>query len=81
MVALTEQEQQVVSLFQRLPPERRRLVILEMARTDPDGWKRLRPLGEQRLRELAAARGKSWERMDDQQRQDFVVELLDEGGQ
>lgn len=81
MVALTEQEQQVVSLFQRLPPERRRLVILETARTDPDGWKRFRPRGERRLRELAAARGKNWVRMDDQKRQDFVAELLDEDGQ
>lgn len=40
MVALTDQEKQVVQLFRQLPPERRRHVMLAMIRTDADGWSR-----------------------------------------
>ena len=48
MVALTEQEKDVVERFKQLPPERWRYVMLAMFEADPDGW-----LLEQKFRSLA----------------------------
>lgn len=78
MVALTNEERQVVSLFQQLPPERRRHVMLAMAGAHPDGWKQYQEQGIERLRRLAADRGSDWDQMTDEQRQDFVSGILDE---
>ena len=78
MVALTHDERQVISLFQKLPPERRRQVMLIMAGAHPDGWKQYQQLGEGRLRQLAAERGLHWDQMTDEQREGFVSEILDE---
>jgi hypothetical protein len=80
MVALTQQEKQVVELFRSLDPKRKRFVLLEMARADLGGWKRFQQSGEVRLRELATQRGLDWDRMDDEQRQDFVEEIADGEG-
>jgi hypothetical protein len=77
MVALTQQEKQVVDLFRRLEPGRRRYVLLEMAKSDRDAWKRFQPLGEARLRELAKKDGLDWDTLEDKQKQDFVERLAD----
>ena len=77
MVALTNQEKQVVELFRRIEPGRRRYVLLEMTKSDPDGWKRFQAKGESRLRELAKQKGVDWNSLNDQQRQDFVERELD----
>jgi phosphopantothenoylcysteine synthetase/decarboxylase len=78
MVALTPQEKDVVDRFQQLPPERQRYLMLVMFRTDPDRWRRYQADGEQQLRRRAAERGLDWDRLDDEQRQDFVDDLLHE---
>ncbi|MCW5777358.1 MAG: hypothetical protein KIS87_13050 [Phycisphaeraceae bacterium] len=77
MVALTQQEKQVVELFRRLDPGRRRLVLLELVRADSEAWKRYQGSGEARLRDLARDRGLDWDTMDEQARQDFVEDLVD----
>lgn len=78
MVALTQQEREVVDLFQRLPLERQREVMLAMFHTDPDRWRRYQPEGEAELRKLAAERGLDWDKLDDDGRQNFVDQLLHE---
>lgn len=77
MVALTRQEQQVVELFRRLDPGRRRIVLLELVRANAEAWKRYREQGESRLRALARDRGLDWDAMDEQSRQDFVEDVMD----
>jgi hypothetical protein len=75
MVALTKQEKEVVDLFQQLPPERQRYVMLRMFRTDADRWQHYQNEGEQKLRKMAAERGQDWDKLDDEQRQDLVNDL------
>jgi hypothetical protein len=75
MVALTQDEKKVVELFRSLDPNRRRFVLMEMARADVDGWKRFQSQGESRLRELARQKGLDWDQFDDQKRQDFVEDF------
>jgi hypothetical protein len=78
MVALTQEEKRVVELFQRLPAERRPYVMLLMAGADADGWKRHQKEGAERLRALASGRGIDWDRLTEDEREDFVAALLDE---
>lgn len=80
MVALTQQEKTVVDLFRSLQPARRRQVLLEMARTNPDAWKGFQARGEEKMRELARREKLDWDGMDDQQRQDFVERQFDGEG-
>lgn len=77
MVALTRQEQQVVELFRRLDPGRRRIVLLELVQANAEAWKRYQEQGEARLRALARDRGLDWDAMDEQARQDFVEDVMD----
>lgn len=79
MVALTQQEKAVVELFRALQPARRRSVLLEMARADSDAWKGFQTRGEERLRELARREKLDWDKMNDQERQDFVERQFDGG--
>ena len=79
MVALTQEERKVVELFQSLQPGRRRSVLLEMARSDSESWKRFQMQGEEKLRTLARQENLDWDHMDDQQRQDFVERQFDGG--
>jgi hypothetical protein len=78
MVALTDKEKQVIDLIGSLPPERRRLVLYELARDSASAWQRNTAYAEEQLRNLAAARNLKWDQMDDEQRQDFVNDLLSE---
>jgi len=79
MVALTEKERQVLDLIGSLPPERRRLLLHELAKDSDAAWRRNTALAETQLRNLATGRGLTWDEMDDEQRQDFVCGLLREG--
>ena len=78
MLTLTQQEHEIVKQFKRLPPERQRRVMLAMFNTDPARWGKYQAQGEQQLRKLAADRGLDWAKLNDEQRQDFVNELLHE---
>ncbi|HKQ49356.1 MAG TPA: hypothetical protein VJZ71_14895 [Phycisphaerae bacterium] len=77
MISFTQQEKQVVELFRQLDPGRRRAVLFEMAQADSNGWKQYQAKGESRLRELAREKGLDWDRLNDDQRQDFIEELVD----
>jgi neutral trehalase len=82
MVVLTTEEQEVVTRFLQLSPERRRHVMAVMFGTDEGRWQHYQKQGEAALRERAAERGLDWDQLDDEQRQTFVTELLhDEPGQ
>lgn len=76
MVTLNEQKQQVVDIIGTLPPERRRLMLYELAKDSQQAWQRNCAYAEQQLRRLAAERGENWDQMNDEQRQRFVDDLL-----
>jgi len=78
MVSLTEKERQVLDLIGSLPPDRRRLMLHELARGSDAAWRRNTTFAETQLRGLATARGLVWDDLDDEQRQDFACGLLRE---
>lgn len=77
MNSLTQRGKQVVDSFRRLDPRWRRYVLPEMARTDPAAWSRFRDQGEAKLRDAAREQGLDWDRLTDEQRQDFIEDFLD----
>lgn len=79
MVALTDTEKKVLDLIGSLPPERRRLVLYELAKDSQAAWRRNSEFAENQLRKLAESRGLRWDEMNDEQRQDFVCDLMHEG--
>ncbi len=78
MVTLNEQERQVLDIISTLSTDRRRLVLYELARDSEDAWQRNTAYAEQQIRTLAGKRGQDWDRMNDEQRQRFVDDLLHE---
>jgi len=78
MVTLTQYEQDMVDRFRQLPPERRRHLMQVMYHTDADRWSGYQNEAESRLRALATERGLDWDKLDDEQRQDFVNDLVHE---
>jgi hypothetical protein len=77
MIALTQDEQHVLDLIRKLPAERQRLVLYELAKDSPMAWERNTAYAESQLRDLATKRNLNWDAMGDQQRQDFIEDLLD----
>ena len=80
MVALSDQERQVLDIIGTLSAERRRIVLYELARDSREAWERNTAYAEEQLRRLAGERGQDWDRMDDEQRLQFVDDLLHEDG-
>jgi hypothetical protein len=70
---------QVVSLVKRLPAATKREALLALAGTAARGRQKRRRLAQARLRRLAAAEGRAWDRMTDGEREDFIDAVLHEG--
>jgi TRAP-type C4-dicarboxylate transport system substrate-binding protein len=78
MVTLSLTDDQVVDLVQQLPPaQQRRVLAMLAANAQVRREERMRQ-AEQRLRELAAARGLDWATLDEDAREVFIDDLLHE---
>ena len=79
MVESTLSPAQVLSLVNRLPAPTKREVLFALATSAARSAQRRRRLAQTRLRQLAAAKGKEWGRMTDEDREQFIDDLLHEG--
>ncbi len=81
MSNLSLSNQQVIDLVKQLPPERKRDVLLALA-VDAQGRRHERmKLAEEQLRRLSASRGLDWDSMNDEQREEFIDNLVHEDRQ
>ncbi len=78
MVTLDLTNEQVAGLVEQLPPAQRQEVLLRLASKAASGREQRMRLIEDRLRHVSAERGRDWDRMTDQERQDFVDDLFHE---
>jgi len=78
MPILELSDSQVVELVRQLPPERQRAALLELASRASHSREERMEYGEGRLRELSAERGLEWDKMSDDQREEFIDDLLHE---
>lgn len=70
--------EQVAQLVEQLSPEERLQVLLQLASSARTRMETHRTEAEQRLRTLAAERGLDWDALTEEQRMEFVDELLHE---
>ena len=78
MSVLELTDEQVISLVRQLPPERKRSALLALAEeTQARRDERIR-FGEAQLRQLCTERGLDWDRLAEDEREDFVNRLLHE---
>jgi hypothetical protein len=78
MPILELSDAQVVDLVKQLPPERQRAALLALAAGAAQRRDERMTFAEGQLRRLAAERGLEWDKMVDDQRQDFIDDLLHE---
>jgi hypothetical protein len=78
MPILELSDAQVVDLVKQLPPERQRAALLALAEGAGQRRDERMQQAEGQLRHLSALRGLEWDKMSDDQRQDFVDDLVHE---
>ena len=69
---------QVVELVKQLPPERQRAALLALAAGATQRREERMQYAEAQLRRVSAERGLEWNKMSEDQRQDFIDDLLHE---
>lgn len=69
---------QIVSLFKQLDPQEKRNVLYMLGETPVQRREARMATAESRLMRLALARGLDWHNMSDEERQDFVDDLVHE---
>ncbi|MBD2134127.1 hypothetical protein H6F47_17225 [Sphaerospermopsis sp. FACHB-1094] len=81
MPNLTLSDQQLIELVKQLPPESKRVVLLELAK-DSENERELRmEYAENQLRSLCTERGLNWDTMSEDERESFIDDLVHEDRQ
>ena len=70
--------EQIISLFEQLEPQTKRTVLYQLAETTVERRMARMDKAEARLRQQAAAHGLDWDTMGEQEREDFVDDLVHE---
>lgn len=78
MPVLELSDEQVIELVKQLPPGKKDLVFKHLLSHSWNTWEDLSRYGEERIRELASERGKDWDRMTEEAREDFINDLVHE---
>jgi len=78
-VTLESPEPEIVEWVKKLSPQAKRSVLKALVAGYED-FERLVEYGSARARELCKAQGLDWDRLSDQERQDWVDRMLHEGG-
>jgi hypothetical protein len=68
----------VVELLKQLPPERQRAALLVLAEGAAQRRQDRSQYAEAQLRRVAADRGREWDKMPEDEREDFIDDLLHE---
>jgi hypothetical protein len=78
MVTLTLSDKQVIELVKQLPPDSKQAVLDALIGERELWWDMTVAQGEEKLRKLASERGLDWDKMAENEREDFVDNLLHE---
>ena len=69
---------QIIDMIKHLTPEQKRIVLLELVKaTETQRQERL-DYGESQLRRLCNERGINWNTLSDEEREDFINDLIHE---
>jgi len=78
MVTLTLSDKQVIELVRQLAPDSKQAVLDALIGERELWWDMTVAQGEDKLRKLASERGLDWDKMSENEREDFVDNLLHE---
>jgi len=78
MSVLDLTDEQVISLVRQLPAKSKRVALLALAEGSAASREERMRFGEEQLRRACAQRGLDWDRLSEEQREDFVDRLLHE---
>jgi hypothetical protein len=81
MPILTLSESQIIELVKQLPPESKRVVLLELAKESENGRESRMEYAETQLHNLCTGRGLSWDTMSEDERESFIDDLVHEDRQ
>ncbi len=70
--------EQIIGIVKNLPDEQKRQVFRELAKEMRQKRQELMRKAEQRIRALAASRGLDWDTMSDEERLEFIDDLVHE---
>lgn len=70
--------EQVLSLIKQLPPAGQRAALLALAGSGTQRRAERMEYAEDQLRRICSERGLSWEKMSEEERQNFVEDLVHE---
>lgn len=78
MSILELNDEQVISMVRQLPAARKRVALLALAEDAQVRREERMRLGAAQLRRACAERGLNWDRLSEEERESFVVDLLAE---
>ncbi len=76
MPILELSDAQVVELVKQLPPDRQRAALMALAAGAAQRREERMQYAEGQLRRVSAERGLEWDKMSENQREDFIDDLL-----
>ena len=77
-LTLTLTKEQAIELLYQMPPEEKMAVLIELATQARDGLEEQMRYGESKVRQLCAKRGLDWDAMSEQEREDFIDDIVHE---
>lgn len=70
--------EQIINFIQQMPPKEKRAVLIALAERTSEGQQERMKYAESQVRELCASRGLDWDTMTEEEREDFIDDLVHE---
>lgn len=78
MVTLSLSDDQVVELVKQIPYEKQKILFQFLLEQQQQRWQELSLEGQAGVRIAAAERGKDWDKMSEEEKEDFINDLVHE---
>ncbi len=78
MVTLSLSDDQVVELVKQIPYEKQKILFQFLLEQQQQRWQELSLEGQAGARIAAAERGKDWDEMSEEEKEDFINDLVHE---
>ena len=70
--------EQIIDFIQQMPPKEKRAVLIALAEKASKGQEERMKYAESQVRQLCLSRGLNWDTMTEQEREDFIDDLVHE---
>lgn len=81
MPTLTLTDEQIIELVKQLPPTKQAELFQFLQQQQQEKWEELSHAGQEEVRKAAIERGKNWDTMTEEEREDFIDDIVHEDRQ